>query len=82
MSIELVSVAQVGTLIIASCSVVGLMMGIHICRLGKNIKHMNMCGHCFTITQFSRETSAADTESQQTGTDLPPTQTIRFSRDN
>lgn len=57
MSVDAGSLAQICTIIIACCSVIGLIMGIHMCQLSKNIKHMNLCGRCFTITQFSREGS-------------------------
>lgn len=55
MSIDLSIISQVSTVVIAICSVVGLVVGIHHCRLNKNIKQMNLCGHCFAVTQFSRD---------------------------
>lgn len=83
MSIDLPSLAQVSSIIIACCSVTGLIMGIHLCHLNKNIKQMNLCGRCFTVTQFSREQST-DEESLpvHAGMHVAPTVVSRFSVHN
>lgn len=74
MSLQLVEVSQVASIVIACCSVSALIMGIHLCQF-RNIKHMNLCGHCFTMTQFSVGHVSPDAEDEQ------PVAPLRFSRD-
>lgn len=54
---EITELSQVSTIIIAVCSFTGLILGLHMCRLGKRIRNVTLCKSCLEIRQFTPEES-------------------------